>query len=74
MTIDLGAQTAKTIADNHEAGSDGPANENAMDLANNSYGRSVGANAAGATNDEKFDAANAACQAAAASGALVTLE
>jgi hypothetical protein len=42
MTAAIGADQAKTIADNHEKHGGGPANENAMDFHNNAEGRLCG--------------------------------
>lgn len=68
MTIELGAGNAKSIADNHENGSDGPAAEKSMDLANNASGRSIGASAG------TYAKAKEACRVAAVNGKLVTLK
>jgi hypothetical protein len=68
MTIDLGAGDAKSIADNHEDGSDGPEAEKTMDRANNASGRSIG----GST--KSYSSAKTACLNAANAGTLVTLK
>ncbi|ERF74602.1 hypothetical protein EPUS_00732 [Endocarpon pusillum Z07020] len=68
MTIDLGAGNAKSIGDNHEDGSNGPAEEKRMDLANNASGRNIGASAG------SYASAQEACRVAAVNGRLVTLK
>ncbi|KAH6871460.1 secreted protein [Coprinopsis sp. MPI-PUGE-AT-0042] len=74
MTIDIGITKAKIIADNHENGAtENPANEKAMDLANNETGRSIGASAAGATKEEKYDNALQECYTRASEGKLVVI-
>ncbi|KAH6901204.1 hypothetical protein BKA70DRAFT_1309796 [Coprinopsis sp. MPI-PUGE-AT-0042] len=50
-----------------------PANEKAMDLANNETGRSIGASAAGATKEEKYDNALQECYTRASEGKLVVI-
>jgi len=42
MAQEIGAKQAKSVGDVHEACSKGPATEEAMDQANNAYGRSIG--------------------------------
>jgi hypothetical protein len=42
MAAEIGADQAETVASNHEAQGGGPANENTMDLHNNSQGRACG--------------------------------
>jgi hypothetical protein len=68
MAIDIGAANAKSIADNHENGSDGPAAEKRMDLANNASGRAMGVSAG------TYAKAREACRVAAVNGRLVTLK
>ena len=69
MAIDLGAATAKSIADNHEDGApDEPADERSMDLANNAEGRGIGGGAGSCGK------AKEACRVAAVDGRLVTLK
>jgi len=74
MAIDLGAARAKTIADNHEADSQGPASEIAMDLANNASGRAIGLAAPGATKEARYDSSEVTCRTQASNGTLVTLK
>jgi len=74
MTIDFGADKAKTIADNHEDGSDGPEAEKNMDRSNNASGRKIGGSASGSNKEKKYASAKTACQNAANNGQLVTLK
>ncbi len=74
MAIDLDSDTAKTIADNHEDGSNGPEAEKNMDRANNASGRSVGQKAGGGGKGARYNNAQATCQSMTNTGALVTLE
>jgi len=52
MVADIGAGKAKAIADRHESGSDGPAKEKRIDLANNASGRSYGTRANNASGSK----------------------
>jgi len=72
MTVDMGKDTAKTFADLHEEGGDGPQAEKDMDLANNASGRQFGeeAKSGGGNNDDKYARALTKCKNAANSGAL----
>ncbi|CAF0989857.1 unnamed protein product [Didymodactylos carnosus] len=45
MTLHIGADQAKTVADNHEDLGEGPAHEKQMDLKNNLIGREIGTKA-----------------------------
>jgi hypothetical protein len=74
MTIDFGADKAKTIATAHEEGSDGPAAEKKMDLANNATGRSIGGSASGSSKSAKYTSAEATCRSRANGGQLKTLK
>ncbi|EAU85083.2 secreted protein [Coprinopsis cinerea okayama7 len=74
MAIYLGTARAKEIGDNHENSGNNPANEKAMDLANNATGRTIGANAAGSTKEAKYNNAQAECLRRARNGQLVTLK
>jgi hypothetical protein len=69
MTIDMGSDTAKTIADNHGKASDGPESEKRMDYANNESGRAYGRSAGG-----NYATAKEFCRVAATNGKLVTLK
>ncbi|KAG0644410.1 hypothetical protein HOY80DRAFT_878524 [Tuber brumale] len=75
MTVDMGKGTAKTFADLHEEGGDGPAAEKDMDLSNNASGRKFGEEAknGGGSDGDKYARALTKCKNAANSGALKVL-
>jgi hypothetical protein len=56
MAAEIGADQAKTIADNHEKHGGGPVNENTMDYHNNAEGRSCGGKSCDKCCQDSLDA------------------